>query len=351
MRTRVYIATVAHCLAITAAAQEVQKTEVTVSLTSEGGYNMTNRKANWVNLLEVGIGTPLGKDFILTANLIAIHNTRSQREKEGISKDLQVFSNIEDENRALSLFSFGPTWQPSTYFKAFLGVRNVNLDYFTSPMTAVFTGSSQGIYPTLSENWSLLANYPLSAMCMHLEWLLINNLHLKTSLYNGLASHEMTEVFRFRPKRDGIFYMAQLGYVEPSYSERQLGEYYIGVAYGNASDGERKIKNQRTVYGLVEQPLVGEKLGLLLEGSMAPKSQACHLYAGVGIVSGNLFKEEDSMGVMINRAIYAEGRETDIELTYCIPVTKYLTIQPCIHFIRTSGKSNQIGMLRLNISL
>lgn len=351
MGKKLCITALINCLALAAMAQEARNTEVAVSLTTEGGYNMTNDKANWVNLLEVGIGTKLNNRVALTSDLIAIHNTRSQREKGGISEDLQVFSNIEDENRALSVFSFGLTWLASPHFNAFAGVRNVNLDYFTSPMTTVFTGSSQGIYPTLSENWTQLANYPLSAICMHLEWMPDNNWHIKTSLYNGVASHEVTEAFRFRPKRDGIFYMAQLGYVEPESSGRALGEYYIGVAYGNATNEEGEKKSQHTVYGLVEQPLIGKRLGLLLEGSAASRTQACHAYFGAGIVLGSLLKEDDRVGAMVNRALYAEGRETDIELTYCVPITTHITVQPCLHFIRTSGRSNKIGMLRLNISL
>lgn len=328
-------------------AQDASQTEITVTLTSEGQYNMTCDKSNWINLLEVGIATSLGKHFTLSSDLISIQNTRLQQGKDCICEDLQVFSNIEEENREIALFSFGTIRQVTDALRLFVGVRNVNMDYFISPMTSVFTGSSEGIYPTISENWGDLSNYPLSAMCFHLEWNFTGNWELKNSLYNGVASYKMTEVFRFRPRRDGVFNITQLGYIEPEAGKRWLGKYYIGFASGNVPD-ERGVKNkQNAAYALIEQPIMRGNIGLLLEGSFAPKSQPCHLYFATGLVWSKLWKEDAQLGVILNRALYKHGHETDVEMTCKIPLTKKIVLQPGMHFIRTNNATNNVGMLRV----
>lgn len=346
-----YVAVLVNCVVFTAAAQEPHRTKVTVGLTSEGQYNMTNDKTNWINLLEVGIETRLSKDLTWNADLISVQNTRLQKGKNGIAEDLQVFSNIEDENRELSLFAFGPVWKINDNLNVFLGIRNVNLDYFTSPLTSVFTGSSQGIFPTVSGNWELLSNYPLSAVALHLEWGFAGNWEIKNSFYNGVASYKMNEVFRFRPGRDGIFNIVQLGYAEPENSGRRLGSYYAGFTCGNAPyEAGGKKHGRYSFYGLLEQSLAGN-FGLLLSGGWAPKSEECHAYYGAGIVWSDLFKGNAGFGVLVNRAIYAEGRETGVEINYDMPVCEHISIQPVLHLIRTTGKSNTIGLVRVNISL
>lgn len=76
--------------------------------------------------------------------------------------DWQGFSNIEEENTPLALAVLGIRWQLKKSF-LFVGVRNLNEDYFTSPYTSLFTNSSCGIFPTLSVNYPI-ANYPLASI-------------------------------------------------------------------------------------------------------------------------------------------------------------------------------------------
>lgn len=353
MKNRLYIAIWANCLlSVTITAQEAYKTEVTVVLTSEGQYNTTNHKANWVNLLEVSTETNLGGNLTLIGDLISVQNTRDQKDKGSVCSDLQTFSNIEEDSHEISIFALGPSWAVTERFNLFLGVRNINMDYFSSPLTSLFTGSSQGIYPTISCNWNLAANYPLAGMCLHLEWTPFGNWEFKNSFYNGVSSNKFTEVFRFRPQRDGVFNMTQFGYAEPEDGKCWLGKYYAGFSYGNAPYEEGGKKDSRTsVYGLIEQPFIARDLGLLLEGGWASGSQTCHHYFGTGAIYSNLFKKGADFGVMVNRAIFEDGRETDVELTYSIPLTKHTTVQPGMHLVRTSGTSNRIGVIRLCISL
>ena len=91
---------------------------------------------NWVNLLRADFSCSLGRGFQLDMASISISETRS----EPVVADLQVFSNIEEEN-----LPFAPAVLGITYSKGnstlFAGIRNVNEDYFTSACTSFFTNS------------------------------------------------------------------------------------------------------------------------------------------------------------------------------------------------------------------
>lgn len=161
------------------------------------------RKINWVNLLSLEGEYKPWRNGELSLQTISIWKTR----KERIANDLQTFSNIEENNMAINIFFMGYTH----YFKnisLFGGIRNVNNDYFTGIYTSLFTNSSCGIYPTLSANFPI-ANYPVSAVCIHGEFKLGKVLTLKNSLYNGIA-HELFSkkgslfTIRWNFKRNGI---------------------------------------------------------------------------------------------------------------------------------------------------
>ena len=72
----------------------------------------------------------------------------------------------------------------------FIGIRNVNEDYFTSPCTALFTNSSCGIFPTISANYPI-ANYPVASVGIDYK-LNLNKWFLETSIYNGTGYRNLS---------------------------------------------------------------------------------------------------------------------------------------------------------------
>ena len=139
----------------------------------------------------------------------------------------------------------------------FVGVRNVNEDFFTSDITALFTNSSCGIVPTIASSYPI-ANYPFSGLTVYFDvhkggWLFRN------SLYNGVGYNGWKHgdnPFLVRPKKDGIFDMAQLEY------SHDRGNYFAGVAVHtrqftiddegemvSADEAERKTTCAWWVYG------------------------------------------------------------------------------------------------------
>ena len=109
------------------------------------------------------------------------------------------------------------------------------------------------------------------------------------------------------------------------------------------------------LWALLEQDIV--KLGRtqlsgLLQGGAAPATRSsCRGYWGAGLLLGNITKNEAQIGIVVNRALYADGRETDVEFTGNFPICKYFTLQPAVHCINTNGHYTAAAQLRAIVEI
>src|SRR5574344_544895 len=103
-------------------------TQLNIEFTTEGLYNATYNRGNWINILDVGIDQRLWRNATISLNLLSVNNLRNTHGLGGVADDLHIFSAIEDGDVDLSLFMFGLT-QSIGDVNLFLGVRNVNIDY------------------------------------------------------------------------------------------------------------------------------------------------------------------------------------------------------------------------------
>ena len=160
----------AACLALpTARAQEWSRgTNLSLSYTTVGLYDMTLNRANWVNVLDASLWQSLWKGGAFEAALLSVNNLRNSHGRNSAINGLTIFSSIEDESIPLSLFKLGIS-QNTNRIRSFIGVRNVNNDYFITPWNSIYTASVNGLFPTLSHNLPL-SDSPASAMCIHFEW-------------------------------------------------------------------------------------------------------------------------------------------------------------------------------------
>lgn len=320
---------------------------LSLNYTSVGLYNVTSDRANWINLLDAAADVRLWRDASFEVEMLAVNNLRNSMGLSGVADELPVFCCIEDGSVPLSLFKLGirQVFGPVTLF---LGVRNVNNDYFTSQWNSMYTASTNGLFPTLTHNFPL-SDSPLSAMCLHIEWEIFNGFVLKNSLYNGVASDRWDEVFRVRPGRDGFFDIAEIGYKGTGY----LGEYRAGVVWSNAYVEElARRDHRRGAWAIAEQPLYvassGRELALLLNYGYTP-SCCCDKYWGAGLVwRGLATTQRDYLGVMYNRSWHKSGIESDIEITYAY-THGCLTVQPAVHQIFASNRNRTVVMLKLAI--
>jgi len=262
------------------------------------------------------------------------------------------YSNIEAENLPVSLFLLGYTnrWRKISLFG---GVRNINHDYFTTPYASLFTNSSSGVFPTLSLNYPL-ANYPLSAMCLHFEYEPAKNLHIKTSLYNGVAHDPRKNVFAsftVDPKEDGIFSMSELTYTQNKFGS---GVYALGAAIRATSEHG---KSTYSLWGTAEQALFNNKkreIRFLLGGGFAPKARnVCNYYYAVGgYFSGLLTSgKKDKLGIFFDETLFLDTKERTMELTWQYPLIEQITFQPAFHYIRIGNRNSFVGLFRVLFSV
>lgn len=147
---------------------------------SEWQWDM-NKNTNLTNQLRLELSVPIGKgkDSFEAATL---HVAKTN---DGIIDDWQGFSNIDADNNfaMLAVLGYMHEWNSGHLF---VGVRNVNEDFFTSDVTALFQNSSEGIFPTVASSYPI-ANYPYSGLTLYFDvtkggWTFRNSLYNNTAL-------------------------------------------------------------------------------------------------------------------------------------------------------------------------
>ena len=175
-------------------------------------------------------------------------------------------------------------------------------------------------------------------------------LTFRESLYNGVASDRINRQFRFCPRSDGMFNIGSLSY-HIGEEDRHHGYYAVGYALGSSPSETSADKTfNYALWTLIEQPLlhIGEShLGAMWQGGTSPASRStCRHYWGAGLIWSNIPPRMTQVGLVVNRALYADGRETDVELTGSFPVCNHFTLQPAVHCINTNGNYTAAAQLR-----
>lgn len=318
--------------------------------TTEWQWDM-KKNTNWVNLLRLDMNLPLWKSGSLEAATIHVAKTN-----ENIIDDWQTFSNIEEDNifAAIAMMGYRHMWKKA---RLFVGVRNVNEDFFTSDVTSLFTGSSCGIFPTVSAGYPI-SNYPLAGLTVYFDvsfggWTFKNGLYNGAG-YNGWNRHD--NPFLVRPKRDGVFDMAQLEY------ECGNGHYFAGAAVHNRRypvDEEGRLSPMGEalkqtscawwVYG--EQPVwkAGNKNVILMAqySENTCRQSGCYRYAEAGCAYAG---GSGRLGMSGQYARFFQGKEWSLELTWNKAVSESLFIQPILQYVRNGNGNFTVLSARVHYS-
>lgn len=201
----------------------------------------------------------------------------------------------------------------------------MNEDYFTSPITSLFTNSSCGVYPTISANYDI-ANYPFASIGGHYKYE-NRNIVLQATLYNDKGSYRFTgreNVFRFCPASDGLF-----GLAEATYSHRG-SSYFVGTAVYWGGSSSENISSSNNIKGVSLSPWayaeqrITDRLSIIagyshafFVGQSVPGAErghdaACRDFAGLG---GHYTWNRAELGLFADYANFAEGTEFATELT------------------------------------
>ena len=302
--------------------------------TTEWQWDMNN-KTNWVNLLRLEMSIPIGKgnDSFEAATLHVSKNN------DNIIDDWQGFSNIEADNlfATIAVLGYMHEWKSGHLF---VGVRNVNEDFFTSDVTSLFTNSSGGIFPTIASSYPI-ANYPFSGLTIYFD-VTKGGWTFRNSLYNGVGYNGWKgkdNPFIVRPKKDGIFNMSQLEY---SHSK---GNYYAGVAVhtrqfpideeGEMAPTEESYSKTTCawwIYGEQKLWTAGEKnLTCMLQYSENTSHRnGCYRYAEAGCA----YKDSNNeIGLSGQYAKFHQGAEHSVEVTWKRQLNDAIALQPSFQYI------------------
>lgn len=313
---------------------------------------------NFVNLLRLSAVLPIGRGSTFEVSTLSTCMT----EGGSIGVERQTFSNIDAGNIPLALSVCGFGWQKGDSHSLFVGIRNMNEDYFCSPITSFFTQSSCGIYPTLSCNYDI-SNYPLASMGVHYKYNKVlgsghnkvkqftndestsmqggDRVTLEVSLYNGTGYHRFSgreNVFRVCPQSDGIFGLAQVDY------QHAGSRYFLGTSVRQ----QRGCGTSASPWIYTEQS-VTDRLSLIAGYSHAFGSDvACSDFAGVG---AHYALSKVELGIFTDYARFAGFNESTTELSCKFSVTSCVDLQPSLHLISSDGTFQTAGLLRLTVSL
>jgi hypothetical protein len=345
------------CLNVSA--QEESPIHWSGNLQTEGNVNFNNGEANGNALFFLDADAKVWKGGKVVGGFMSMYNIRLDQDKSwsvvSDQKDRTWFTNISlYKQLPFTLAVLGFSQQITDNFDIFFGVRKTDYDYFTTPYSSLFFNTGVICNSTMnSDRWNI-ANFNTAALCFHFDWEFLPGFTFKNSIYNGNGTDQVSKMFNFRPNRDGIMDIAELGYKGWS-DDNYFGEYHLGVVYGNTYLNEyegidHKKRSEAVVYASINQPVLKGKypVGIFGQGSLGKKNiRSAYDYFSLGALMDNLLISGSRAGVNINRAIFANGEhESDLEVTYNFPVFKGLNLQPGVHFIRTTGQSSTAGLVR-----
>ena len=316
--------------------------EVGFDYISEVQSNM--KKVNWAHQLHIDLRAKITDNLYLKARTLSVGKTR---DKEILPNDLQVFSNLIEANLLLSLYLGGLDWLIDEHNNVFVGVHNMNDEFFASEVTSLFTNASCGIFPTLSSNFTA-ANFPYSSLGIQYKYD-SEDLSFVGSIYNGQGYNRFSgreNSFRFCPKSDGVHFLSQFEF------KHNDSHYFVGGAmnYGTLYDFvERKARTAAWTY--LEQKLA-PSVYLIADYSRTFFSDSfCKEFMGIGTKvdvessGSNVFE----FGLFSDYARFDGNKEFATELTCKYSFSDHFFLQPSLHFMHNDLSSNLIGLIRFGM--
>lgn len=295
-----------------------------------------NGKSCFANLLRLNFDYELNDHVKFSAATLSIAHSLEGR----VLDDMQVFTNLDADNQTLAPTIAGVEWSINDNHSLFVGIRDVSADYFTSPVTSLFTNSSAGIFPTVS-CIQQIANYPLAGMGLHYNYQR-EAVEMMASLYNGVGRDHFSghdNVWRVDPRCDGLFAMSQGGYT--------LGEsrYYLGACLHTGTSEAREVRS--AVWGYAEQE-ISSSFSLIASYSHAfGNGLDCSEFVSLG---GRYAAGRSTIGLYGDYAQFNQQGEFATELTYRYDFSSIIYIQAAYHLIQ-NGSWHSAALVRLGVTL
>jgi porin len=292
--------------------------------------------------------------------------------------DIQTLDNIE----AYSALRIYEAWLSRDYDNARgwkAGLVDLNVDFDTQEVAALFLTSSDGIGPDFSKSGvNGPSIYPTPALAVTAYYRPAAGLTLRAGLFDGTAgspSHPGAFAIRLSGS-DGVLAILQADKRFASGWRVEGGgwaysAYFDAVNRVDAANHPLCYQRGRGIYGLIEGPIVkaGDDRGLsgwVRAGYADPVVEHVTGYIGAGLVYTGPFRTraQDQAGVSVNHAVVVLpgvpggplATETAVEVTYRYLATDWLAVQPDAQYIahpsgdRTIGNAFVVGV-RFTVTL
>ncbi len=299
----------------------IPRPEFGVEYIAEGQTDM-HGATKAVMYLHLAASLPMDRFAYFDVATISVISTNV----EPLVDDLQGFSNVDAENVPVRLAVLGLRFPIREKHTLFVGIRNINEDYFTSDVTAFYTNSSCGVFPTISANCDI-ANYPYAAPCVHYRYE-SDHWGLNASAYHNGYLITQTE-YHYLPETT-----------------------FAGSLYGGACADftPATVKEtgcpQGTLWAYLEQSL-SSRLSLIAGYSHAfGRELECTDFAGLGL---HFRLKNTELGFFSDYARMTDASEFATELTAKFSFAHYCYLQPSIHMIATDGRFQSVCALRFGL--
>lgn len=132
--------------------------------------------------------------------------------------------------------------------------------------------------------------------------------------------------------------------------------YVLGYVAGRQADEETgRLIGGGSVWASIDQPLLRLRRTTLAlfatGGTRIGRLNAARGHWAAGLLLDGLTRRGGTLGIGVSRAYYADGHETDLEITSSLPLCQWAQLQPTLYVVRTCGETAVIGALRLCICL
>jgi porin len=264
--------------------------------------------------------------------------------------DAQVASNIETGTKAVRLYEAWIEQKIGTKASLRLGLYDLNSEFDALDTSALFMGSAHGIGTDISQSGENGPSiFPVTSLAARFSVGVTENVTLRAAVLDGVPGDPS------RPNRtavrlgkgDGVML---IGEVERSFDNvRLIAGYWHYSAQFNRNDGT-KGRGNNGAYLRGETQLFAESgdatqglAGFFRVGLADGHFNQFDAFVSGGLSYTGLFngRHADQIGVAVARAftsksyrrsVTANRAETVFELTYRMPLTAFLTVQPNLQY-------------------
>ncbi|MBP7368204.1 MAG: carbohydrate porin [Paludibacteraceae bacterium] len=235
-------------------------------------------------------------------------------------------------------------------------------NFAASEYGSAFINSSFGIPSTFAYNIPSPI-FPFTALGLRLEWSLLENLLLKTAVYDGQPDDFESHPYRLNweiSQKEGFLSISEIEW-NKSLLKNRNGSYKIGLYYHQSTDSLNIKQKNNGVYLIADQE-INKNTSAFAQLSVSPKNKNRHyLYAGAGINQKGIFRKNsnDLLGFGIAYAAlknFDKKGETAFELTYQYCFNEHFILQPDLQYILHPAGTEEtinntfVGFLRFYVN-